>query len=83
MKNWQRRMLRAIWDHIAEHGYPPLYSEIQGRLMLSSTSVVAYRLKVLEREGYIQRKPKAAARSIQLTDKARALFAPLEPLNIK
>src|SRR5688572_11599506 len=38
-----------------EHGYPPSMREIGSAAGISSTSVVDYNLRVLERDGYLRR----------------------------
>lgn len=44
--------LRLFQD---EHDYPPTIREIQGGCGISSTSVVEYNLRILERDGHIRR----------------------------
>ncbi|MBM3187463.1 MAG: repressor LexA [Chloroflexi bacterium] len=51
----QERMLRVIRDYTQEYGYPPTFREIGELVGISSTSVVSYNLKVLQREGYLAR----------------------------
>ncbi|MPZ22291.1 MAG: repressor LexA [Dehalococcoidia bacterium] len=51
----QQRILQFIGDFIDEHDYPPSIRDIQIRCQISSTSVVDYNLKALERSGYIRR----------------------------
>lgn len=51
----QKRILQFIRDHQAEHGYPPTIREIGNAAEISSTSVVDYNLRVLQREGLIRR----------------------------
>ena len=58
-------MLDMIREHIEQTGYPPTYREIMGVLGISSTSVVAYHLRVLESQGVL-RKPSRLARAITL-----------------
>lgn len=53
----QRRILQAIADFKAEHGYPPSVREIGGRVGLSSSSTIHAHLKALERRGLISRDP--------------------------
>jgi repressor LexA len=52
--------LNAIRELWSERGIPPTVREVKERTGASSTSVVAYRLRALEREGRIQRVPKCA-----------------------
>ena len=54
-----------------ERGYPPTVRDIQGGCGISSTSVVDYHLKVLEKEGHIRRDPEVS-RGIELPGRASA-----------
>src|SRR3981081_3607971 len=51
----QKNILKYIADYVQERGTPPRIREIGDRVGISSTSVVDYNLKVLEREGRIRR----------------------------
>lgn len=51
----QSRMLETIRDHVSEYGYPPTIREIGRAVGITSTSVVTYNLKSLERKGYLNR----------------------------
>ncbi len=51
----QRNILTYIQEYVEERGYPPSIREIGDRVGISSTSVVDYNLRVLEREGYLRR----------------------------
>src|SRR3954453_4108191 len=51
----QKNILKYIEEYVDERGYPPSIREIGDRVGISSTSVVDYNLKVLEREGRIRR----------------------------
>src|SRR3954451_3518538 len=51
----QKNILKYIESYVDERGYPPSIREIGDRVGISSTSVVDYNLKVLEREGHIRR----------------------------
>ena len=51
----QKNILKYIQSYVDERGYPPSIREIGDRVGISSTSVVDYNLKVLERDGYIRR----------------------------
>lgn len=63
----QRRILEFIRRFIREHDYPPSIRDIQIACGISSTSVVDYNLKALERMGYIRR-DKEISRAIELLD---------------
>ncbi len=51
----QRQMLAFIREFVDEHGYPPSIRDIGAAVGISSTSVVDYNLRVLEREGHLRR----------------------------
>ena len=51
----QRAMLQFIREFIHRHGYPPSIRDIANAVSISSTSVVDYNLRVLERDGYLRR----------------------------
>lgn len=51
----QQRILDYIGSFIDEHDYPPSIRQIQEACDISSTSVVDYNLRILERQGHIRR----------------------------
>ena len=53
----QLKVLDAIREWMRDHGYPPSVREIGDAVGLTSTSSVAYQLRVLERKGYLRRDP--------------------------
>lgn len=53
----QLKVLEAIREWMRDHGYPPSVREIGDAVGLTSTSSVAYQLRVLERKGYLRRDP--------------------------
>ncbi len=57
----------CIRHFLEDRGYPPTVRDIQSACGISSTSVVDYHLRVLEREGYIRRHPEVS-RGIELAD---------------
>ena len=63
----QNRILKFINRFIADKGYPPAIRDIQSGCRISSTSVVDYNLKILKREGYIDRHAEVS-RGITLTN---------------
>ncbi len=63
----QRRMLQYIREFIGEHDYPPSIRQIQESCQISSTSVVDYNLRILERLGYIRR-DREVSRAIELLE---------------
>jgi repressor LexA len=67
----QQRMLRFIADYLDEHGRPPTVREIGQAADISSTSVVDYNLRVLEREGHLRR-DRELSRGIELATRRTA-----------
>jgi len=51
----QQRILDFVGEYTGEHGYPPSIREIGQAVGISSTSVVDYNLRALERGGLIRR----------------------------
>ncbi len=51
----QQNILGFIRTFIEQHDYPPSIRQIQDGCRISSTSVVDYNLKALERQGFIRR----------------------------
>ena len=51
----QETILAFINDYVDEHGYPPSIREIGAAAGISSTSVVDYNLRILERDGLLRR----------------------------
>ncbi len=51
----QQRMLNFINEFVNDKGYPPTVRDILRGCDVSSTSVVDYNLRVLQREGYLRR----------------------------
>jgi len=63
----QQSILQFMRKFIDEHDYPPSIRDIQLGCDISSTSVVDYNLKALERQGYIRR-DREVSRAIELLD---------------
>ncbi len=63
----QRRILEFIQGFIEDHDYPPSIRQIQEACKISSTSVVDYNLRILERQGYIRR-DREVSRAIELLE---------------
>ncbi|HUU64814.1 MAG TPA: transcriptional repressor LexA [Dehalococcoidales bacterium] len=61
----QQRIIDFIHRFLLDRGYPPTVRDIQSGCGLSSTSVVAYHLNILETEGYLYRHPEVS-RGIEL-----------------
>jgi repressor LexA len=66
----QKNILKYIEAYVDERGYPPSIREIGDRVGISSTSVVDYNLRVLERDGYIRR-DKEVSRGLELVNGSR------------
>jgi len=64
----QQRILDFVRRFIDEKDYPPSIRDIQVACGISSTSVVDYNLKALERMGYIRR-DREVSRAIELLDR--------------
>lgn len=64
----RQRILSYIQEFINENGIPPTVRDVQKACEISSTSVVDYNLKILDRDGYLNRRPDMA-RGIELLDK--------------
>ena len=67
----QKNILKYIEAYVDERGYPPSIREIGDRVGISSTSVVDYNLKVLERDGHIRR-DREVSRGLELVGGSRA-----------
>jgi repressor LexA len=66
----QKNILKYIEAYVDERGYPPSIREIGDRVGISSTSVVDYNLRVLERDGYIRR-DREVSRGLELVGSPR------------
>jgi repressor LexA len=76
----QQAILRFIRDFVREKDYPPSIRDIQDACSISSTSVVDYNLKALERAGYIRR-DREVSRAIEVLERggrrARSITVPV------
>ena len=61
----RQRIIDFIRRFLLDRGYPPTVRDILSGCGMSSTSVVDYHLKALEKEGYIRRHPEVS-RGIEL-----------------
>ncbi len=61
----QRRIVEYIRGFIDDHDYPPSIRQIQEACEISSTSVVDYNLRILEKLGHIRR-DREVSRAIEL-----------------
>jgi len=64
----RRKILQYIQDFVEDKGYAPAIRDIMKGYVISSTAVVQHHLRMLEREGYINRDPEVS-RSITLSDR--------------
>jgi repressor LexA len=53
----EREILDVIRDWVERFGYPPSLRALANAVGLTSTSSVTYRLRALERKGYLRRDP--------------------------
>ena len=65
----QMRIMEFIKAFMWENGLPPTVRDIQKACEISSTSVVDYNLRILQREGHLRRRPDVA-RGIEVLDEA-------------
>ena len=76
----QRRIIEFLRSYIADKEYPPSIREIQASCEISSTSVVAYNLGLLEKAGFFRRE-REVSRGITLLEpaarRARAVAVPI------
>jgi len=72
----QSRILEFLHRFIEDRGYPPTIRDIVSGCKISSTSVVDYNLRILEREGYIRRDPEVS-RGIELSRGRRIMRIPI------
>jgi repressor LexA len=63
----QQRILAFVHSFVDDNSYPPSIRDILSGCGISSTSVVDYNLKALERAGYIRR-DREVSRAIELLD---------------
>src|SRR5437773_10503960 len=70
----QLRILEFIRNFVDEHDYPPTIRQIQEACEISSTSVVDYNLKALERLGHMRR-DRDVSRGIELMDRRPRVIA--------
>ena len=68
----QSRIINFLREFIEEKSYPPSIREIQSGCNISSTSVVEYNLRILEREGHIRR-DREVSRAIELSARSRGM----------
>ena len=68
----QQQILDFIRNFLADRGYPPTVRDIVSGCGISSTSVAAYNLEILKKEGYIRRHPEVS-RGIELLKGSLAL----------
>ena len=67
LSNKQESILEFIGEFLDDHQFPPTVRDIQAGCQISSTSVVDYNLRILQREGYLRREAEVS-RGIELID---------------
>ena len=72
----QKKILSFLRKFREEKDYPPTVRDILKGCKISSTSVVDYNLKILEREGLIRR-DREVSRGIELLDRDRRRLVPV------
>ena len=65
----RQQILEFIQRFIGDNGIPPTVRDVQKACNISSTSVVDYNLRILDRDRYLNRRPDVA-RGIELLDDA-------------
>jgi repressor LexA len=75
----QEKIMAFIRKFIAENNYPPTIREIGEKVGISSTSMVSYNLKALEKEGLVSRDP-TISRGLRLLDETPASGGMLDGL---
>ena len=68
----QKHIIDFIHRFLVHNGYPPTVRDIQAGCGISSTSVVDYNLRILEKQGYIRRH-REVSRGIELLTGSLAL----------
>jgi len=68
----QSRILNFLRQFLDDKGYPPTIRDIVKGCKISSTSVVEYNLRILEREGHFRR-DREVSRGIELSGRNRAI----------
>ena len=77
----QQGIMDFVQRFVAENGLPPTVRDIQAACGISSTSVVDYNLRLLQRDGYLNRRPDVA-RGIELLDEQGRPTAGLQRIPI-
>ncbi|MFQ5924746.1 MAG: transcriptional repressor LexA [Dehalococcoidia bacterium] len=72
----QSRILSFLHQFLNDRGYPPTIRDIVNGCKISSTSVVEYNLRALEREGHIRR-DREVSRGIELSGGRRVVRVPV------
>ena len=70
----QEQILSFIRRFLRERGFPPAIRDIVGGCKVSSTSVVAYNLDILEKQGFIRRHHDVS-RGIELISREKSEYA--------
>ena len=73
----RQHIIDFIHRFLLERGYPPTVRDILSGCGISSTSVVDYHLKALEKDGYIRRHPEVS-RGIELLGRSLTSFSQVQ-----
>jgi repressor LexA len=77
----QLGIMEFVRRFVAENSLPPTVRDIQTACGISSTSVVDYNLRLLQRDGYLNRRPDVA-RGIELLDEEGRPTSGIRPIPI-
>jgi repressor LexA len=77
----RKKIIRFIDRFLSRRGYPPTVRDIQAGCGISSTSVVAYNLDALEKEGYIRRHAEVS-RGIELLSRSQGGEVPVPVIGV-
>lgn len=77
----QQQILDYIQAYVEDRGYPPSIREIGDRVGISSTSVVDYNLRALERDGLIRR-DREVSRGLEVVGGSRSAPLAIPPARV-
>ena len=77
----RQQILDYLHEFLQDNGLPPTVRDIQKSCAISSTSVVDYNLRLLERDGFIRRRPDVS-RGIELLDDSGQLVSTIPKIPI-
>ena len=77
----QQQMIDFIREYHLDRSYMPAVRDIQAACGISSTSVVDYNMRILEREGYVKRFPDIS-RGLELVGEEHAAHGPRDRVHL-